>query len=893
MRDPQRRAERWTSRTRSARGAAGVLRGLALCALTLAGASTGRAQEPEPPFQGPPPPPAEPTATPQTPENAARPAQPGQERTPIVRAIRVEGAQRYNSERLIEALGQRIGMPLNREEIDRGIEALWKSFHVRPVVAVRPVEGGVELVLTVVEMPSDLEPRFIGNDEIDLETLRKWAGLEERTELFLYQAPMVRQRLLEGYHREGFYFTEIEIVTRGGAEEAESDLADVIFEIREGPKVRVKEVIIEGNVSLPDKGILFWKDGLNALAKTELDGPWLFNWLGSPFVVEQLNADLLAMRNVYRDRGFLDAVVEVEDLKFSAERDDVRIPIRIDEGQPYRVSSLAIRAFEWENPASLRDERLKSAELVFPEEELIGLASTQPGEIFDSTHRAQDLAVLRELYGATGRISHPSLARGVGWEFLDPELVFDREKHTVAVTYRIVQGLPIRIREILFDGTKHTRDKVLRRELSVFPGQIANLTEIQKSLGRIVNTDYFSDQFNDDHPEPSFRFRPVEGDPRSWDLEFVVEEGRVVDVSVSGGVSTDSGLFGVLSLKMRNFDASDWPSSIWGTFGEIYRKEAFHGGGQQLDLEIAPGTDLSRFLIRFKDPDIFDLYENPIGFDFSFLKSLRDYDYYLEDRIEGSVSLRRALTRELSVSGGIQLSRVEVSDLDNNVPPLLDQEEQDGALELRALLGDLAYRNLDSFMSPREGFKASWSIELYGQVLGGDASWFQSDFTFDHYYPFSDPRDGPTNVLHTSLDFGSALPFGSTDDVPYTERYFLGGSRTLRGFAYRGVGPMYPPSDDPLGGETFIAGTVEIQFPLYSVTQPGSYFKREALRGTLFVDFGELDEDPYELDIGTMRASVGFGIGLAYPIPVTVSFAWPILDEPGDQTQVFAFTIGF
>src|SRR4029453_18938892 len=122
--------------------------------------------------------------------------------------------------------------------IETGLDTLWKVFKVRGQTRVREVEGGVELLLDVVEMVVDPEPRFVGNAEIDVETLRKWAQLGERTELFLYQAPRVRQRLLEGYHREGFAFAEVDVVTRGGDEEqgAAALPPDVIFEIREGPQ---------------------------------------------------------------------------------------------------------------------------------------------------------------------------------------------------------------------------------------------------------------------------------------------------------------------------------------------------------------------------------------------------------------------------------------------------------------------------------------------------------------------------------------------------------------------------------------------------------------------------------------------------------------------------------
>jgi outer membrane protein insertion porin family len=137
-----------------------------------------------------------------------------------------------------------------------------------------------------------------------------------------------------------------------------------------------------------------------------------------------------------------------------------------------------------------------------------------------------------------------------------------------------------------------------------------------------------------------------------------------------------------------------------------------------------------------------------------------------------------------------------------------------------------------------------------------------------------------------------AQPYGDTFAMPYTDRYFLGGTRTLRGFDYRGVGPMDALSGFPLGGETFIAGTFEYLYPLHSVVQPGTYKAIEALRGGVFFDYGLLDENAWTVDLNDMRASFGLSIGLAYPLPLTMNFGFPVRSQSGDKRQTFSFTLG-
>ncbi len=209
---------------------------------------------------------------PQAPQQSTPQQGPQRPAPPIVRSIEVQGAQRYTKEQLLEALGQEVGAAYDELRVNRGIETLMKAFKVRARLQSRPRPDGVELLLIVSEEPFDLEPRFAGNRDIDLETLRRWAHLDEKGELYRYQSQRVRQRLLEGYHQEGYPFVEID-VQEHSATGAAGESVDVIFEIREGPQVHVKEFVVEGNRSLPETGALWWKNGLLHLAKTDRSRP--------------------------------------------------------------------------------------------------------------------------------------------------------------------------------------------------------------------------------------------------------------------------------------------------------------------------------------------------------------------------------------------------------------------------------------------------------------------------------------------------------------------------------------------------------------------------------------------------------------------------------------------
>jgi len=834
-------------------------------------------------------------------QDPAAPARPAQEKPielPIVVGIRVEGRKRYTEQQLLDALGQKVGARLDPAAIETGLDTLWKVFKVRGQTRVREVEGGVELLLDVVEMVVDPEPRFVGNAEIDVETLRKWAQLGERTELFLYQAPRVRQRLLEGYHREGYAFAEVDVVTRGGDEEqgAVALPPDVIFEIREGPQVRVQDVVIHGNKSFPDTGMWFWRGGLQKLAGVELDGPWLFNWKGEKFFEDTLKADLLAMRDVYRDQGFLDAIVELDDLDYSADRSEVTVHVIVDEGTPYRVSKLSIVGVDLEKDS----EGKQPAELLFPEEKLLARCGLKPGKRFERSLVQADERTLKTHYGEKGYISHPSLLIS-SWQFLPPELTFHPETHEVDVRYRIMQGRKRVIRDVLIQGAEHTRDRVLRREISVLPGQVADIREISGSLSRIYSTSYFLDETAaGEHRDPVYRFLPV-GDPdhpELVDLEYEVEEGRVINFNIQGGVDSNTGLFGRLSMRMENFDVADLPSSLWSMPGEIYRKEAFHGAGQLLDLTLTPGTQVNSWRVHFREPDIFRRHFDPYSLDLDVGQSRQNYENYTEGRFTKAARIGRDFGRKLTVSTGYSDTEIRVSDIEAPLTGINDPSgfpipegiyQEEGDSELVGPLFEVRYRDVDTPLNPRAGVQVNWRNGVYGGPFGGDWDMVRSEVDADWFLPVGPAEEEVRSGFHLGLGLGIADGYGDTPDAPYTERFFLGGSRRMRGFEYRGVGPNV--GGVPIGGATAVDGTVEYHIPLYSVLQPGSYRRQEIFQMTLFVDAGILDPDAWTIDFSELRLSTGFGFALTHPIPIIFNFGFPIESGKGDQEQTFSFRI--
>jgi len=837
--------------------------------------------------------PQDPTAAPKVPGAQAKPG-------PTLIGIVIVGRRRYTEEQIIAALGVRVGQPYDPLAVQKGQDTLWQAFNARvSKVDLREAAGGVELQITLEEMNVDLEPRFVGYKEMDLEDLKRWALLEDRGELYLYQSERVRQRLIEGYRREGFAWVEVDVVRRGTetGEDPSGALPDVIFEIREGPRVHVQDVVVTGNDTMPETGMWWWKGGIKSLAKVELGGPWLFDWNGEEYVREKLDADLLFVVIELHDRGWLDAVVELDHYEFSDDRSEVTVHVIVDEGLPYTVESLDIEAVDrtWNTAAQDWDE--KPADFLIPKEEILELLEMEKGQKYERFVQTRDSIAIRDRYGKDGYVSHPSL-RADGFEFIEPRLVFDPVNHKVAVTYRIVQGKKRWIREVLIRGTTHTRDRVVRREVDVLPGDVADTTRIRRSLGQIFSTGYFNDQMNPlEHRDPTFTFKAAP-DPSWVDLEYQVEEGTVVNFQIQGGVDSNSGLFGRISLSMTNADVAAPPESLWTVFADVYDKTAFHGAGQRIDLEYMPGTIENSYNIRFLEPDLFRTHFDRWSIEFQLRRWERTQRFYDETRFDKKIRLGREFGRQFAMFMGYRFTDVTVDDLQAEdaapVPPNPTAfppsiYEQLGTQQIFGPTLDFTLRKLDKFLGPSEGVQVLWSNGLYGESFGSDFNYVSSDIDVDWFFLTKKSGAEVRPGFHIGLGLALADEYGDTADVPYTERFFLGGSRQMRGFAYRGVGPNLGPN--ALGGETSLDGTIEYRMPLYTSVQPGTYKEIEMFRLTLFTDAGILDPEPYSIDWSELRLSVGFSLGMVSPFPVTLNFGFPLVKGEGDREQVFSFSI--
>jgi len=402
---------------------------------------------------------------------------------------------------------------------------------------------------------------------------------------------------------------------------------------------------------------------------------------------------------------------------------------------------------------------------------------------------------------------------------------------------------------------------VIRRQLMVFPGQTLNSPAMRASERNLIRLNIFKTD-----PPPLISVLDPDSDSELKDLLVEVHEDKTGSLVFGAGVNSDAGVTGQIVLTERNFDITRFPTSV----DDILANRAFRGAGQEFRMEVVPGTELNRFTVSWREPYLFD---SPYSLGLSGYYYTRFFEDYDEQRLGGRATIGHRFTPAWSGSISARVEEVEISDVPPFAPPAY--QEALGSNMVYAPRVSLVRDTRDSVLRPTEGnmFEVS-----YEQAFG--------DFTFpvvmvedSQFWTVWERPDG--SGRHVIVARGQVGWQG--DDAPLYERFFAGGFRTLRGFDFRGVGPN--ENGFFVGGHFQLLGSVEYQIPI---------LQNDMLYAVVFSDFGTVESD---VDIKDFRVSAGAGLRIVVPmfgpVPIALDWAYPIVKKDTDETQIFAFFVGF
>ena len=548
-------------------------------------------------------------------------------------------------------------------------------------------------------------------------------------------------------------------------------------------------------------------------------------WFASGVYDEQvLQEDLERILSFYRTNGYQDVAVEKRLL--SAPRGNaLYVRLNITEGLQHRVGEVAI-----------------TGTVLFPDPELRQLLRLKPGSVYSPEALQDDLRAIKQYYGDQGYINAQVL----------PETQLDQATKRVNLVLRIVEHELAYVHRIDIRGNLRTKDVVVRRELRIHPGEPFNGKKIRRSIERLENLGFFEEVNVDTVPTTQ---------PNQDDLLVEVKEAKTGSFSFGGGLSSVDRLVGLVEIEQRNFDLRNFPT--------------FVGAGQDLRFRVEVGTVRRYFDLSFTEPWIFG-YPLSLGLDGYNRTRLRSRNLGLafgEEQRGGGLRLGKEFTDTVRASLGYQLFQTHISDVAGDASADLKAEEGRSTISKTNLT--LTWDTRNNRFDPTQGFVLFGSTDLAGGVFAGDKDFYRLQGGASAYAPHGHNR----LVFESRVRAGIVDHFSNTSKVPIFERFFAGGSDTIRGFQERRVGPRDPRSNDPIGGEVLLIGTLEEVLTI-AKDERG----KPILKGSVFYDVGNVWRRVDDF-ASSVEAGTGVGARVNTPIgPIRVDVGFP-LTSLGDNKK--------
>ncbi len=547
---------------------------------------------------------------------------------------------------------------------------------------------------------------------------------------------------------------------------------------------------------------------------------------------QKLAGDLESLRSFYLDRGFIKFDIKSTQVSISADKKEIYVTVTIDEGEPFRVSDI-----------KLAGGRAVPAERLFP------LIQLKRGEFFSRKATTESAERISNLLGDEG------------YAFANVNTVpeIDEKAHTVAVTFFVDSGKRVYVRRVNMKGNTRTRDEVLRREMRQLETAWFSADLVRKSRERLKRLGYFEDV--------TIETPAVAGSADQVDVDVTVKEKAAGNLAAGIGFSQSQGILLNASVTQNNF----------------------LGTGKRVAVAFNTSTSTRLYQIGYTNP-----YYTVDGISRGLNLSYRETDYdelvgadYSTDVGTAGVTFGLPIT-DISRAGlGF---RYQYTDFTAGESDVAQQFVEQNGNTFHDFLMSASYTRdtRDTAIFPTRGGLRSASAEA--AVPGSDLQYYKVDYEEQIYVPLTSRY-----IVSLTGNIGYGDGYGDISYLPFFENYYAGGPRSVRGWEANSLGPREISSDDPIGGNLKMVGSIEFFAP----APIGGKFEK-TLRLGAFFDFGNVwstyDSDLLTstgFDLGDLRYSTGLSVTWLSPVgALSVSLAYPLNKEEGDDTQYFQFGFG-
>jgi outer membrane protein insertion porin family len=734
---------------------------------------------------------------------------------PVIRSMDVQytGPATISKERILAQMRTKIGQRYSNEILQEDIKALYKTGYIRNVrIFAQPEGDGVKVIVAVQTRSIIREIEITGADHVSPKRLRKEIKVRLNQAVDEQQLEDARQKIIDIYQGKGF--TDVSVQFRIDPIDEKRGTARIVFTVNEGAKGAVSEVRFEGNEHISQRVL---RKQMKTRGRTFI---YFVDKTGRLDEV-QLEQDLDKIREYYQDHGFIDVGIK-EVRKERTPKGPMIITIVIVEGPQYHVRKLTVSGYQ-----------------ATSEEKIRKLLKMKEGSLYSPKQLRDDAKMLADAYGSGGYVDLVVTPEGTP---AGPALI--------DVHYNIEEGSRSFVNRVNIEGNTRTKDKVIRREVLVAPGDVFNTVRVDTTKKRLENLGYFA----------KVETYPEETDiPGRKDLTILVQEKRTGSLSFGGGFSTVDKLVGFAELTQGNFDLLNWPS--------------FTGGGQKFRLRIQYGTERKDFILTITEPYFLDRRLSLSGQAFYNEANYLSADY--DQRNYGFLfELRKPINSYMYGTLGYTLQDIEIFNVASSAPDFI--QSQKGTFTESKVYSSVVFDSRDNPLLSHRGRRITFSPSIAGGFLGGDTQIYGLDLEGSQY--FSLPKD---TILLLNGEIATVSQWGNGNEVPIFERLYLGGSNNLRGFPFREVGPQ--EQGEPTGGQSMARATVEWTFPIIVKA-----------RGAIFYDTGFVNSDAWSFGFNHLASDIGVGLRLDLPIgPLRLDYGYPVMRDGYNGGGHFNFNVGY
>ena len=851
--------------------------------------------------------PAAPTASVPVPAVAAT------SRGDTIRSITVVGSQRLEADTVRSYIRLRVGQLYTQEKADNALKELFAT-ELFSDVNIRNASGAV--VITVQENPVINRIILEGNKRIKSDKIEPEIRLAPRQ---IFTRSKVRAdvaRIIELYKRKGRFAANVE----PKMVQLDQNRVDIVFEIVEGPRSKVRQINIIGND-------IFSDGKLQSEMVTKQSRFYRFFSSADSYDPDKLAFDQQKLRQFYLTEGYADFRVISAVAELTPDKQDFIITYVVEEGERYKFGEVKVES-------DIRD---------FKPVQLQNLLPMKSGDFYDAKSVEDTVERLSETAGL------------FGYAFADvrPQFRRDKETLTMNITFQVADAPRVYVEAIEINGNTLTQDKVVRREFRLNEGDAFNSFQVKRSANRIKSLGFFQEDLEIQQKPGSAPDRVI--------LQVDVEENPTGELQLSAGFSSIESFILQASIKQRNF----------------------RGRAQEIRTSVNVSRFSKSIELGFTEPSLFDK-NLAVGFDIfrRDLNSFNQFNNSRVTTFQQSttgfqIRVGAALNEYLSLSMRYGLNYDKVT-LDRNT--FFADRDGDGIFTCDPLLAgrflcdnlgnritssigySLIYDDRNNRVRPTRGQQVVFSQDFAG--LGGSVKYLRNRLNFSKHHNL-----GLGFIANVSAEFGYIKSFenrgnaaSGIDNVRLSDRFFLGEPQ-IRGFDIRGVGPrvLRVPTtelanldtyieqnrdrirDDAIGGRAYYLARLEIDLPL------GNGARELGLRPTIFADVGSVfgvrtpqlqsinvysqlitdangapvldanmnqqfisvqnavsptgaantlipGQSQQEVFLGNSskpRVSIGIGVNWNSPFgPFRIDLAKAIKTQRGDDTKLFSFNVG-